>query len=120
MSVGAAPAADAELNAIIALLPAPEHNVGLVYKGFTVWQALWFRPGGEERNALPADAAPAPLDFAELALYRVVGPGVRATGCCARSALTRLGIHRLAHPLQGFVELVHRRLHLRYVVGCDC
>ena len=40
MSGGAAPAADAELNAIIALLVALEYDVGLVYKGFTVWQAL--------------------------------------------------------------------------------
>ena len=40
MSGGAAPAADAELNAIIALSGALEYGVGLVYKGFTVWQAL--------------------------------------------------------------------------------
>jgi len=49
MSGEAAPAADGELNVIIALLLSLEYDVGLVYKGFTVWQVL--RLAGDRSEA---------------------------------------------------------------------
>ena len=61
MSGGAAPAADAELEAIIALLGALEYDVGLVYKGFTVWQALGAAATLAETTPEPDLPVPPPL-----------------------------------------------------------